>query len=129
VVGVSGKWNVPADQDQDELSDPNQADLRVLDAFNPAEGLLQFLREQGVTVVHAVPGRANVIAGQSGIFRTAGRTAEERTVRFPAGVLINLGEIPKKSYNGKLPGTRMGTASLVRTALTQAEAYKTKMTA
>ncbi|OAI50492.1 hypothetical protein AYO44_05705 [Planctomycetaceae bacterium SCGC AG-212-F19] len=129
VVGISGKWNVAADQDQDELSDPNQADLRVLDAFNPAEPLLQFLREQGVTVVHAVPGRGNVIAGQTGIFRTHGRTIDEMKLRFPAGLLINLGEVPKRSYTNKLPLTRMGTASLVRTALAQAEGYKTKMAA
>jgi imidazolonepropionase-like amidohydrolase len=123
VVGLTGKLNIPADQDQDEMSDPNQADLRVLDSFNPNEPLLQFLRENGVTVVHAVPGRANVIAGQTGIFRTHGRTAEGMTVRFPAGVLVNLGEVPKQSYPNRLPGTRMGTASLVRTALTQAQAY------
>jgi imidazolonepropionase-like amidohydrolase len=129
VVGLSGKWNVNADQDQDELSDPNQADLRVLDAFNPAEPLLQFLREQGVTVVHAVPGRANVIAGQTGIFRTHGRTIDEMKLRFPAGLLINLGEVPKRSYPNKQPLTRMATASLVRTALAQADGYRTKLTA
>src|SRR5207302_1043396 len=51
VVGLSGALNFPkGDQDQDELSDPNQADLRVLDAFNPNEPLLQFVRENGVTV-------------------------------------------------------------------------------
>jgi imidazolonepropionase-like amidohydrolase len=121
VVGVTGKLNVPADQDQDEMSDPNQADLRVLDAFNPNEPLLQFLREQGVTVIHALPGRANVIAGQTGIFRTIGRTAEGMTVRFPAGILVNLGEIPKQSYPSKLPTTRMGTTSIIRSALAQAE--------
>jgi imidazolonepropionase-like amidohydrolase len=121
VVGLSGKVNVPADQDQDELSDPNQADLRVLDSFNPNEPLLQFLCEQGVTVVNALPGRANVIAGQTGIFRTKGRTAEQMTIRFPAGMLVNLGEVPKQSYPNKKPTTRMGTASLVRTALTQAQ--------
>jgi imidazolonepropionase-like amidohydrolase len=121
VVGLSGKVNVPADQDQDELSDPNQADLRVLDSFNPNEPLLQFLCEQGVTVVNAVPGRANVIAGQTGVFRTWGRTAEQMTIRFPAGVLVNLGEVPKQSYPNKMPTTRMGTANLVRTALTQAQ--------
>jgi imidazolonepropionase-like amidohydrolase len=126
VVGISGKLNIPADQDQDEMSDPNQSDLRVLDSFNPNEPLLQFLCEQGVTVVHAMPGRANVIGGQTGIFRTHGRTAEQMTVRFPAGVLVNLGEIPKQSYAGKLPTTRMGTASLVRSALTQAEAHARK---
>ncbi|HEY1859847.1 MAG TPA: amidohydrolase family protein, partial [Gemmataceae bacterium] len=35
VVPPSGALNLTADQDQDEASDPNQADLRVLDAFNP----------------------------------------------------------------------------------------------
>src|SRR5258707_7699882 len=34
VCGLSGAFNVPTDQDQDETSDPNQADLRVLDGFN-----------------------------------------------------------------------------------------------
>src|SRR5262249_24564195 len=32
-VGLSGGANVAADQDQDEKTDPNQADLRVLDGF------------------------------------------------------------------------------------------------
>jgi imidazolonepropionase-like amidohydrolase len=130
VVGLSGILNyAKADQDQDELSDPNQADLRVLDGFNPNEPLLQFIREQGVTVIHAMPGRANVIAGQTGIFRTSGRTAEQMTVRFPAGVLVNLGEIPKQTYPGKMPSTRMGNANLVRTALVQAQNYARKRAA
>src|SRR5262249_14432358 len=30
-VGLSGAFNLPADQDQDEKTDPNQADLRALD--------------------------------------------------------------------------------------------------
>jgi imidazolonepropionase-like amidohydrolase len=121
VVGLSGELNIRADQDQDEGSDPNQADLRVLDGFNPREPFLQFVREQGVTVIHALPGRANVIAGQSGVFRTYGRTAAGMKLRFPAGLLVNLGEVPKQAYSGRLPSTRMGTASLVRTALAQAQ--------
>src|SRR5262249_34679119 len=117
VIGLSGALNFKkADQDHDELSDPNQADLRVLDSFNPAEPLLQFIREHGVTVIHATPGTSNVIAGQTGIFRTHGRTAEQMTIRFPAGLLVNLGESPKGAYAGKFPSTRMGTANLVRTA-------------
>jgi imidazolonepropionase-like amidohydrolase len=127
VCGASGKYNIAADQDQDELSDPNQADLRILDSFNPREPLLQFLRENGVTVVHAVPGRANVIAGQSGIFRTHGGTVEEMTVRFPAGLLVNLGEVPKNSYPNKQPLTRMATANLVRSAFAQAENHRRKL--
>ena len=129
VVGLSGAANVGADQDQDEMSDPNQADLRVMDSFNPREPLLEFLCREGVTVVHAVPGRANVIAGQTGIFRTSGRTAEAMSLRFPAGLLVNLGEVPKSSYPNRQPTTRMGTAALVRTALVQARNHAGKLTA
>ncbi len=125
VVGLAGALNVAkADLDHDEKSDSNQADLRVLDSFNPQEPLLQFIREQGVTIVHASPGVGNVIGGQTGLFRTYGRTAEGMTLKFPAGILMNLGESVKGS--GKFPSTRMGTANLVRTALSQAQAYSKK---
>jgi imidazolonepropionase-like amidohydrolase len=128
-VGLSGGLNIGADQDQDEGSEPNQADLRVLDGFNPNEPLLEFLRSQGVTTIHAVPGRHNVIAGQTGVFRTSGITAERMTIRFPAGILVNLGEVPKSSYPNKLPTTRMGTASLVRNAFAQAQNQQRKKAA
>ncbi len=93
VVGLSGAVNVGADQDQDEMSDPNQADLRVMDSFNPREPLLEFLCREGVTVVHAVPGRANVDRRTDGHLPHVGRTAESMTLRFPAGLLVNLGEV------------------------------------
>jgi imidazolonepropionase-like amidohydrolase len=125
-VGLSGGANVAADQDQDEKSDPNQADLRALDGFNPNEGLLEFIRREGVTTIHAMPGRQNVIAGQTGIFRTFGRTAEAMAIRFPAGILVNLGEVPKAAYPGKAPTTRMATAALVRTALAKARGKDAK---
>lgn len=127
VCGLSGAWNIPADQDQDELSDPNQADLRVIDAFHPQEPLLEFLRANGVTLIHAMPGRANPIAGQTGLFRTWGRTVEASLVRFPAGMLINLGEVPKEAYKGKRPATRMGTALLLREAMIAAKNYQHKL--
>jgi imidazolonepropionase-like amidohydrolase len=61
-----------------------------------------------------------VIAGQTGVFRTAGRTAEAMCLRFPAGLLVNLGEVPKQTYTSRRPTTRMGTAALVRSAFAQA---------
>jgi imidazolonepropionase-like amidohydrolase len=125
-VGISGGFNVPADQDQDEKSDPNQADLRVLDAFNPDEMLLEYVRREGVTTIHTVPGRQNVFAGQSGLFRTTGRTAERMALRVPAGLLINLGELPKSAYPNKAPTTRMATAALVRSAFVKARNYARK---
>ncbi|MBA4066016.1 MAG: amidohydrolase [Isosphaera sp.] len=126
VAGLTGAWNIPADQDQDELADPNQADLRVLDGFNPREPLLEFLQANGVTVVHTTPGRQNVIAGRSGVFRTDGATAESAAVKPVAALLVNLGEVPKAAYKGKGPDTRMGTAALVRKAFAEADAYRAK---
>src|SRR5579883_2049637 len=125
-AGLSGAWNIPADQDQDETSDPNQSDLRVLDGFNPTEPLFEFLRANGVSVVHATPGRQAVIAGQSGVFRTDGRTAEGAGLKTPAAVLVNLGEVPKGAAAGKGPQTRMGVAGLVRKAFAEAQAYAAK---
>ncbi|MCX7418998.1 MAG: amidohydrolase family protein [Planctomycetia bacterium] len=126
IVPLSGEYNIPADQDADEASDPNQADARVLDAFNPSEPLLRYLLEQGITVVHSIPGRANVIGGLSGVFRTHGRTADAMTVRFPQALVINLGEAPKTTYKERLPQTRMGTAALIRQAFADAANAKKK---
>lgn len=126
VAGLSGAWNTPADQDQDEIGDPNQADLRVFDGFNPHEPLLEFLRANGVTAVHATPGRANAIAGQSGVFRTDGPTAESAALRPTAAVLVNLGESSKESGKGKGPQTRMAVAAVVRKAFADAEVYRKK---
>src|SRR5580658_9468495 len=63
-AGISGAYNIPADQDQDEQSDPNTADVRALDSFNPREMLLQYINTYGVTTVQTAPGIINPIAGQ-----------------------------------------------------------------
>jgi imidazolonepropionase-like amidohydrolase len=126
IVPLSGAYNITADQDADETTDPNQADLRALDAFHPSEPLLRYLLEQGVTVIHACPGRDNVIAGQSGLFRTHGTTAEQMAVRFPQMMVFNLGDVPKETYSDRKPKTRMGTASLLRSALSDAANYARK---
>ena len=108
VAGLTGAWNIPADQDQDELSDPNQADLRVYDGFNPREPLLEFLQANGITIVHTTPGRQNVIAGQSGIFRTDGATVESAAVKPVAAMLVNLGEVAEGSVQGEGPDDTHG---------------------
>lgn len=129
VVPLNGALNIGADQDADERTDPNQADARALDAFNPSEPLLRFLLEQGVTVIHATPGHANVIAGQTGVFRTHGTSAEAMAIRFPQALMFNLGASPKGSYKDKAPATRMGTAAILRNALQAAANYRRKQEA
>lgn len=125
-VGISGGLNIPADLDQDEQSDPNTADCRVLDAFNPDDGLLEWFRRNGTTTLHVTPGRRNVIAGQTGIFRAKGNSVQAMALQSPAGILVNLGEVPKEASSGKLPTTRMGTAFLLRSAFQQAAALAAK---
>jgi len=125
VVGLAGWYNVLADQDQDETTEPNQAELRAIDGFNPSEPLLAYLLQHGVTVIQAGPGRSNPIGGQAGIFKTHGSTVEAMTLRFPSAMIFTLGEVPKKTYGERkqTPMTRMGTAALIRQALLGAQSY------
>ena len=124
-AGISGSYNLPADQDQDEISDPNQADLRVLDGFNPTEPMFEFLFANGITVVHAAPGRLPVLGGTTGVF-APGSTVEAGALNREFAVWVNLGETPKAAMKGKLPTTRMGTAAVVRRAFQDAKNYKVK---
>ena len=133
-VGLSGLYNVPADQDHDEKSGPLQAGLRVIDGFNPEEPLLRWLLAHGVTAVQVSPGEANPVAGQAGGFKTwapPGSGVSEFELRFPSALVFNLGETPKSTYAEarRAPTTRMGTAALIRGALTEAGEYMGKRSA
>ncbi len=128
-AGIAGLFNVLADRDEEEPAEPNQAMLRVLDSFNPTEPLLGYLLSHGITVIQCGPGRGVPIAGQAGIFRTHGSSAEEMTVRFPSAVVFNLGEEPKRTFGPrrKAPSTRMGTAAVIRAALQEARNHREKL--
>jgi imidazolonepropionase-like amidohydrolase len=130
-AGISGAYNIPADQDEDEATDPNTADVRTLDSFNPHERLLKVLNQYGVTTVQSAPGPRNPIAGRAGIFKTAGTepaTVEQLAIRQESAMVFNLGETPKATYGKKekAPSTRMKTAEIIRHALSDAKAYEEK---
>jgi imidazolonepropionase-like amidohydrolase len=132
-TGVSGAYNIPADQDQDESTDPNTADVNVRDSLNPEDLLYQYVNAYGVTTLQVTPGPTNPIAGRAGIFKTAGpqspfRTVDQLTVRLNSGMVFNLGEWPKQTYGKtrKPPVTRMKTAEIIRDALLQARQYQEK---
>jgi imidazolonepropionase-like amidohydrolase len=131
-VGLSGWYNIRADQDQDESTDPNTADVRALDSFNPREALLEYIRNLGVTTVQTGPGPTNPIAGQAGIFKTAGphgvMEADAMAVRAYSAMVFNLGEDPKDAYGSrnKAPATRMAIAEIIRKALLDAQVYRRK---
>jgi imidazolonepropionase-like amidohydrolase len=132
-TGISGAYNIAADQDQEEATDPNTADVNVRDSLNPEDLLYQYVNSYGVTTLQVAPGPGNPIAGRAGIFKTAGpqspfRTADQLIVRLNSAMVFNLGENPKEIYGKghKAPVTRMKTAEMIRDALTQARAYQEK---
>jgi imidazolonepropionase-like amidohydrolase len=127
-VGLSGLYNVDADQDQDEATNPNTAEVRALDGFNPRDPLLAYVRRMGVTTAQVAPGEVNPIAGQAGIFKLAGENPETMAIRPLSAMVFNLGEAPKEFYGEqkKAPSTRMGTAALIRQALLEAQQYAEK---
>ena len=132
-AGISGAYNIPADQDQDEETDPNTADVRAMDSFNPREMLVQYINTYGVTTIQTAPGIVNPIAGQAGIFKTVGPktvgpTVDELAVKPVSAIVFNLGESPKRVYGAKdkPPVTRMMTAAIIRKALLDAQIYQKK---
>jgi imidazolonepropionase-like amidohydrolase len=127
-AGIAGLYNVDADRDQDEGSDPDTADLRALDAFHPREPLLRYLLEHGVTVVQTSPGPRNVIGGQAAILRTHGKGQAAAVLSESSAMVFNLGEQPKAEYGSRsarpsAPETRMAVAALIRRRLAEARSY------
>ncbi len=143
IVDASGKWVLPgfidahshlgayeegvgwAGTDTNELTGPVQAQVRVLDAINPAEEGFRDAIAGGVLAVHVNPGSGNPIGGQTVAIRCWGRTVDDMVLREPAGVKSALGENPKRVYGEKreTPSTRLGTAGVIRSALVDAGNY------
>lgn len=143
VVDVAGRWVVPgfldahthlgvheeaegwAGQDTNEMTDPVTAQVRALDAINPADLAFRDAVAGGVLAVNVNPGSGNPIGGQTVALRTWGRTVDEMVLRAPSGMKSALGENPKRVYGEqkKTPSTRLGTAAVIRTALTEAQNY------
>lgn len=146
VIDASGRWVLPgfidahthlgvdeaaegwAGQDTNERTDPVTAQVRALDAINPAETGFADALTGGVTSVGVNPGSANVIGGLCVAIHTHGRTVDEMVLRSPCGVKAALGENPKRVYGEqkKMPSTRLGTAAVLRQAFVDAQNYQAK---
>ena len=146
VVDAAGQWVLPgfveahghvgvweeaegwAGQDTNEMTDPNGARLRALDAINPADTGFADALSGGVTTIVVLPGSGNPIGGQTVAVKTAGRTVDDMLVREPVSVKSALGENPKRVYGDqkKLPSTRLGVAAVIRDAFTAAQNYRAK---
>lgn len=116
VVGLAGYMNQPHDQDQLDDSAPVQPQLRAIDAYNPNEVLVEWLRGFGVTTIHTGHGPGALVSGQTMIAKTIGTTADAAVVVPQAMVAANLGP-EAMAEGGKAPGTRAKQIAMLRAAL------------
>jgi imidazolonepropionase-like amidohydrolase len=127
-VGIDEEGVGWAGDDTNEMTDPNGARMRALDAINPADVGFDDALSGGVTTVVVKPGSGNPIGGQTVAIKTWGRVIDEMVVKSPASVKSALGENPKRVYGDKkqLPSTRQGVAAVIRDALTKAQDYRAR---
>jgi len=119
---------LPGDGDVNEMTDPVTPQLRVIDAFRPMDGALLEAAQSGVTAAFITPGSANVVGGLGAVVKTVAVSWDRQVVRADAGLKMATGENPKRVYGQqkKTPSTRMGTAAVLRSALTAARTYAEK---
>ncbi|MGH6657382.1 MAG: amidohydrolase [Actinocrinis sp.] len=149
VVDAAGRWVVPgfieahghlgvheegegqAGNDTNEMTEPNTAHVRALDAINPDEQGWRDAITGGVLAVNVNPGSGNPIGGQTVALKSWGGTVDDRLLREPAGIKSALGENPKRVYSEKkqMPSTRLGTAAVIRDAFVQAQNYLARIEA
>ncbi|MCH8556891.1 MAG: amidohydrolase family protein [Balneolia bacterium] len=122
VVGLSGIFNVPHDQDQLETSNPFQPDLRAIDAYNAREDLVVWLRNLGITTVHTGHGPGALASGQTMIAKTFGNTVEEAVIDSVTMVAFTLGPSVSSNFNNN-PGSRSRAMAMLRAEFIKAQEY------
>lgn len=127
IVGLTGIFNQPHDQDQLERSAPIQPELRAFDAYNPQEKLIEWVRGFGVTTVHTGHAPGELVSGQTMIAKTVGHTVDEAAMVKQAAVAVTLSPRAQKREKGQSPGTRGKMMAMLRQDLIKAQEYLKKL--
>lgn len=120
-VGLSGLYNTEADQDQLDETAPIQPGLRAIDAYNPLDPLVEWVRELGITTVHTGHGPGALVSGGTGVFKTSGETIWEAVVDSFTMLAMTLG--PSVERNFESPGTGAKAVAMLRQRLIEAQGY------
>ncbi len=125
-VGIDEEANGPAGDDTNEMTAPNTAAVRAIDAINIDDEGFRDALAGGITSVVVKPGSGNPIGGQTVAIKTwGGRTIDEQVISDAVSVKSALGENPKRVYGAKdkTPSTRLGVALIIRQAFVEAQDY------
>lgn len=127
-AGLSGILNVKQDSDQLEHSSPLQPELRAIDAYNPREELVEYIRSFGVTTIHTGHAPGELMSGQTLIAKTIGNTIEEALMVDGRAIAATLAEASSKSGKAS-PGTRGKQMAMLRALFIEAQEFQTKRNA
>src|SRR6185437_15847175 len=109
--------------DLNETTDPVAAQVRAIDAINPADLGFRDAVSGGVLAVNVKPGSGNPIGGQTVALKCWGRSVDE----MAAAIRAQIGAGRKFQANlgraGQNAGHRLGTAAVIRVAFTDAANY------
>lgn len=125
-AGLSGLLNQPHDQDMLERSGPIQPELRAIDAYNAEDPLVGWLRGFGVTTLNTGHAPGLLVAGQTMVVKTAGRSVEQDVVNPAAFTAVSLGGSGVTREPAKAPGTRAKAVAMLRAELLKAQDYGRK---
>lgn len=120
VIGLNGYLNQPHDQMAIDGGSTVQPELRAIDAYNPEEKLVEWVRSFGVTTIHTGHQPSALISGQTMIAKTVGKTVEDATIVETAMIAVTLGE-GGLAGQGKSPGTRAKQVAMLRAELIKAQ--------
>ncbi len=126
-LGLTGIYNIPHDQDHLDESAPIQPELRAIDAYNPQEALIAWVRSFGVTTVHTGHSPGAPVSGQTMIVKTRGTTIDDAVVDDATALAVTL--TPPGAFGGqsKQFTTRAKTIALLRQELIKAQEYRDKL--
>jgi imidazolonepropionase-like amidohydrolase len=124
---------VPAHSDGNEVTGPVRPEVWAIHSVWPQDPGFARALAGGVTVLHVLPGSANLFGGRGATLKNVyGRTAQDMLMPdAPWSLKMACGENPKRVYGSRnqMPGTRMGNVALMRQTWANARDYQAKMKA
>ncbi len=128
-IGLAQEAGLEPGNDTNERTDPVVPHMRGYDAIKPQDTAFKSALDTGITTVVTGPGSGEVFAGTFCVLKTHGKTIEDMCIVEDAFMKIALGENPKRLFGnqGKMPGTRMAIASMLRENLIKAKKYDEKI--
>ncbi|GEP25496.1 hypothetical protein CLE01_00940 [Cryobacterium levicorallinum] len=125
-VGIHEAANGWAGNDTNEMTGPNMAAVRAIDAINIDDEGFRDALSGGVSTIVVKPGSGNPIGGQSvAIKSSGGRTIDEQVISDSVNIKRARGENLKRIYGEKKQtlSTHLGVSLIIRPAVVDARNY------